>query len=360
MDAVEIAGINAIVDEFREWIRNSRSLSVRTADAYGRDAGLYLKWYAHSKGARDGALPSGYFETAPLRKYLAEKLKDRDISRRSYGRKVAAFKMLGEFLAETGATSSNAAAALKTPRQDKNLPPYVPRETVESLLDVYGGAAAKSERPGAAGRAAFEYAGDEADYEEARKKLPPSLDSATAVGTRNHVLFELIYSSGLRVGEVVSLDVKDVHLNVRQASVIGKGGKPRLAVFGERAAGLLETYLAPGGARAELKKGASKKPAADGERALFVSKSGERLGVRQVQQALKILREYVGIELPLTPHKLRHAFATHLLEGGASLRVIQQLLGHADISTSEIYTRVSPAHLRKTYHAAHPHGGDGE
>lgn len=361
--------IAEVTGAFREWILGSRSLAPRTAEAYGRDVELYLKWFMDFSGAKTGGkLPPGFFETAPLRKYLAERLKERGISRRSYGRKVAAFKLLGEFLSETGAAKSNAAGAMKTPKQEKKLPLYVPKETVEFLLGIYEGAKTGGEKatetPAANAMASFPEAENGA-YESGAKKLPPSLDAGTAIGTRNHVLFELLYSSGLRVSEAVALDLSDVHLNVRQAGVTGKGGKPRLIVFGDRAAELIRMYLAPGGAREELLKGAAKiggenqKPAG-GENALFLSKSGERLSVRQVQQALKTLREFAGIELALTPHKLRHAFATHLLEGGAGLRVIQQLLGHSDISTSEIYTRVSPAHLRKTYHAAHPHGDDGE
>ncbi len=356
--------IAEVTGAFREWIIGSRSLAPRTAEAYGRDVELYLKWFASFTGAKSGGeLPSGYFETAPLRKYLAERLKERGISRRSYGRKVAAFKMLGEFLSETGDSKSNAAGAMKTPKQEKKLPLYVPKETVEFLLGIFEGAKAigesAGETPPAKAIAAFPDA-DSAAYETGARKLPPSLDTSTAIGTRNHVLFELLYSSGLRVSEAVSLDLSDVHLNVRQASVTGKGGKPRLIVFGDRAAELIRMYLAPGGAREELLKASARELSAREKNALFLSKTGERLSVRQVQQALKTLREFAGIELPLTPHKLRHAFATHLLEGGAGLRVIQQLLGHSDISTSEIYTRVSPAHLRKTYHAAHPHGGEEE
>jgi site-specific recombinase XerD len=152
--------------------------------------------------------------------------------------------------------------------------------------------------------------------------------------------------------------VNDVDLRLRQIRVVGKGGKPRIVVFGPRACDLLTAFLARGGARETLltSGSANEKVTPDDKAALFVSNEGTRLSVRQVQHALKQLREFVGVELPLTPHKLRHAFATHLLEGGADLRVIQQLLGHSDIATSEIYTRVAPKHLSKSYHSAHPLG----
>ncbi len=339
---------------------NARSLSPNTVEAYTRDVKLLYEWVCKIED-RDVSLTD--LSAAQMRRYLAEKIKNDEITRISYGRKIASFRMFGEYLVETGLRSDNPALSLKTPRGKKELPPYIPRETVESLMNVYE--AGEGENTSTDMLSTDESLSELGEMRNAAKtqtdnirKLPAALDSTTAIGMRNHTLFELIYSSGVRVSEAVGINVNDVDLRLRQIRVIGKGGKPRIVVFGTRACDLLTTLTARGGARETLLSSGSANENATPEdkAALFLSNKGARLSVRQVQHALKQLREFVGVELPLTPHKLRHAFATHLLEGGADLRVIQQLLGHSDIATSEIYTRVAPKHLSKSYHSTHPLG----
>jgi len=351
-----------MLDAFASWLRASRSLSSNTVEAYVRDVRLLLDWLA--KSGRIAANPAE-LSSNHVRIYLAEMLKNAKFGRRTQQRKLASFRIFGEFLVEGGRADTSFALGIKSPKVKKDLPPYVPKEAVENLLSVY-----EPERVVAddeAGDKAIEQIADatgRGTEHTAMQKLPPSLDSGSAVGMRNHAIFELLYSTGLRASEIVSIDLDDIDLRQRQIRVVGKGGKRRIVVFGGRAVELLTAYIAPGGARAQLadraRAGATRARGAgrgdDLARALFISERGSRISVRQIQTALKLLREFVGIELPLTPHKLRHAFATHLLEGGADLRVIQQLLGHASIATTEVYTRVAPAHLLKSYHAAHPHG----
>jgi site-specific recombinase XerD len=381
---VDSVSIESLVTNFASWLASSRSLSANTVAAYVRDVRLMLDWLC----AND-RIETDPRELSPnhIRIYLAEMLKTAKFGRRTQQRKLAAFRIFGEYLTESGRTETSIALGIKSPKVRKDLPPYIPKEAVENLLSIYeperadkrlegtpfnAGSAAKAPGKTALGiGAAAASIGDSAG-----SKLPRSLDSGAAIGMRNHAIFELLYSSGLRASEIVSLDITDVDLRQRQIRVLGKGGKWRIVVFGGRAAELIGAYIAPGGARDQLASVARAPRDRDGSlrdrhtaprdrdtaRALFLSERGRRISVRQIQTTLKLLREFVGIELQLTPHKLRHAFATHLLEGGADLRVIQQLLGHASIATTEVYTRVAPAHLLKTYHSAHPHGnaGDGD
>jgi len=368
---------------FSSWLIHTRALSERTASAYARDVKLLLKWInADAKERKAEAGKTGVesaehlwlntdfspelVSTGRMRKYLAERIKSEAITHRSYGRKIASFRIFCEYLIGRDLAESNAAFALRSPRAKRSLPPYISRDAVENLLSVYDPDYAATESGEGEDRQIQdepgEYilrqqAGGIDDKAQPERRLLPSLDSNTAIGLRNHVLFELTYSSGMRVSEVVSVDLNKIHVGHRQISIKGKGGKRRVVVFGERAKKLLNAYLAKDGPRDELIRGSDQDKLTDDDKyALFLSSGGKRLSVRQVQHTLKILREYVGVDIPLTPHKLRHAFATHLLEGGADLRIIQQLLGHSQISTTEIYTRVSPTHLRKGYHSAHPLG----
>ncbi|MEP0814866.1 MAG: site-specific integrase, partial [bacterium] len=236
------------LDGFGAWLKLSRSMALNTVKAYIRDISLAARW------AKDGKLASGPEDLtlALIRRYIAGLISG-GVSRRSVARKIAAFRAFGEYLVESGLSETNPALALRVPKQERPLPPYVSKETIGEALSVYG-PESKSRVPTELEQLkAFMPFADELLQDEpgtaGESGLPPSLDSKTPVGMRNHVLFELIYSSGLRIGECVSLNVADIHLHHRQMTVIGKGGKPRICVFGRRAANLLFSYLARGGAR---------------------------------------------------------------------------------------------------------------
>ncbi len=171
------------------------------------------------------------------------------------------------------------------------------------------------------------------------------LDSAPAkpdtLAMRDLAIFELIYSCGLRVGEVVSLNVAAVDCSSRQVRVLGKGGKERVVPVGLQACRVLQRYLA-------------ERPGADNGSALFLNHRGGRLTARTIQRHLKQRLLQFNLPTDVTPHALRHSFATHLLDAGADLRVIQELLGHASLSTTQRYTQVSFTHLAEVYDQSHP------
>ena len=178
-------------------------------------------------------------------------------------------------------------------------------------------------------------------------KLLEAPDLATPQGLRDRALLELLYASGLRVSELVSLNLEQVNLNTNEIRVRGKGAKERLVLIGKPAAEALSTYLSQGrpklfGAKIRMTN------------ALFINRYGERLIERGVQRILEKYANIAGIDKRVHPHLLRHTFATHLLDGGADLRVVQELLGHADLSSTQIYTHVTKSQARKVYLAAHP------
>jgi site-specific recombinase XerD len=162
---------------------------------------------------------------------------------------------------------------------------------------------------------------------------------------RDRAIIELIYGTGMRVVEVARLNVNDLDLDDNEVRVFGKGSKERIVLYGSFARSALKEYLA--GARQELLKGAK-------AAALFVGRRGTRLTPRQIERLILFYAKKAGIQKKVTPHTLRHSFATHLLEGGADLRMVQELLGHVSLSTTQVYTHVTKERLKKVYDLAHP------
>ncbi len=181
-------------------------------------------------------------------------------------------------------------------------------------------------------------------------KLLNAPDISTPPGLRDRAFLELFYASGLRVSELVSLDIDQIDLETRETRVLGKGSKIRITLMGKPAATALNLYLNQG--RPALLGG-------NKSGALFLNQEGGRLTVRGVQMLLSELARSIGMKKRVHPHMLRHTFATHLLNGGADLRVVQQLLGHADLSSTQIYTHVTKEHARKIYLSAHPMAKEG-
>jgi integrase/recombinase XerC/integrase/recombinase XerD len=278
-----------------------RSLAEKTRRAYGIDAEQLARW-ATARELQPAALG-----TRELRRYAAA-LSESGQAPASIARKLASLRNLFRVQVEVGARADNPADLVGAPKQPQRLPRVLKPAEIAALLDRIG--------------------------------------AATPLELRDRAMFELAYSSGLRAEELVSLDVSSLDFDSELVRVEGKGGKTRLVPVGEHALKALERYLARG--RAAL--------LADGEQSLFVSKSGRRLNTSDVRRRLAVWARHAGLP-PLAgvhPHALRHSFATHLLEGGADLRAIQELLGHANISTTQVYTRVESARLRSAYTRAHP------
>ena len=278
----------------REFLASLTSVAPRTLEAYGTDLAGFTTWAA--RGGVDG--PGGVDRTL-LRRYVAH-LSTRRYAKRSIARKVSALRRYFRWAARTGRIEVDPSSNLSAPRGEGRLPRVLRQEELSVLLDAPGGAA---------------LAGD------------------PAFRARDDAVLELLYGSGLRVGELCSLDPGDLDLDRARATVWGKGGKQRVLPLSEPAVVALQAWLAHRPDQA----------------ALFVNRRGHRLTPRDVRRLLDR-----RASSPTHPHALRHTFATHLLDGGADLRAVQELLGHADLSTTQRYTHVSRERLRSVYEATHP------
>jgi len=280
-----------------------RAVADKTRRAYAIDSSQFAAWAT----ARE--LTPAAVELRTLRRYAAG-LSEQGAAPTTVARKLAALRGLFRVQMELGQRAENPADLLSAPRRPQRLPRVLRGAEIAALLD----------------------------------RIPQT----TPLELRDRALFELAYASGLRAEELVSLDLESIEFDSETVRVEGKGGKTRLVPVGEHALSALERYLA----RA--------RPALDalGDRALFLSKSGRRLSTSDVRRRLRTWARQAAAFAPALagahPHALRHSFATHLLEGGADLRAIQELLGHAAISTTQVYTRVESARLRSAYARAHP------
>lgn len=292
------------LEEFTSHLRDERNLSPHTLRAYEREIAQFTEFARTEMGCRD---PRGVSSNV-VRAYLAQ-LHSRRLARVSTQRALAAVRTYFRFLAREGAVDSNPAKVVATPRGPKKLPEMVTAPQLAELLE----------------------------------SLP-----STPAGRRDRAALELLYGAGLRAGELVGLDLDDVDLARRLARVRGKGRKERLVPFGREAEKALRSYLPDRAAwRAQADTVASGEP-------LFVNQRGGRLSDRSLRRILDAAVRQTALVHHLHPHTLRHAFATHLLEAGMDLRAIQELLGHASLSTTQRYTHLDLAHLMETYSKAHP------
>jgi site-specific recombinase XerD len=273
----------------------------RTRRAYGVDLGQLAEWaVGHDLGPHE-------LTQRELRRF-AGVLSERGASKTTVARKLAAIRTFYRQLVQRQELEANPADLVASPRRDAYLPRVLkPAEAAELL-----------------------------------ERLPGS----GPLDLRDRALLELAYSAGLRAQELVDLDLESVDPDSEEVRVEGKGGRTRVVPAGEPAWRALERYLARG--RPALTSGAA------AERALFLSKTGRRLSTSDVRRRLRLQVRRAALQGGVSPHTLRHSFATHLLEGGADLRSIQELLGHATLSTTQIYTRVESGRLKKAYARSHP------
>jgi site-specific recombinase XerD len=296
----------------------ARDASVHTRRAYGTALGQYLTWLA--------GVPGVTWQRPPrrtLRAYLAE-LDGRGLARTTIASRIAALRSFYRFARRQGWVSGDPWSAIVTPRRSSRLPRVLEVADVERLLDVV---------PGSAGHAVG---------------TPWHDDVGAAIELRDRAIVEVTYAAGLRISEVAAARLSDVDVGRGEIRVLGKGRKERMGMLGGPARDALEAYLRQG--RPVLAAAAG----GDGCDALFLGTRGHALGVRGVRMRIDRLVRRAGLPERTTPHTLRHSFASHMLEGGADLRVVQELLGHASLATTQVYTHVSPGRLRSSYRAAHP------
>ena len=290
----------AVIDQFLDALWLERGLSDNTLSAYRSDLYSYSDWLAPSSR---GLLQSRAEDVLAYLAALTGK------SARTSARRLSSLRGLFQYLAREGHIDHDPCARVAAPRCGRPLPKSLTEGEVESLLDAP--------------------------------------DTATALGQRDRAMLEVLYATGLRVSELVSLQLGQVNLRQGVLRVLGKGNKERLVPLGEEASDWVEKFMRQG--RAELLPGAPVDT-------LFPSRRGRMMTRQTFWYAIKRHARRAGISKALSPHVLRHAFATHLLNHGADLRVVQMLLGHSDISTTQIYTHVARERLKNLHAEHHPRG----
>jgi tyrosine recombinase XerC len=288
------------VDRYIVHLRDERNASPQTVRAYAADLARYLEW-----AERTSADPLGP-DPRVMRRYLAE-LDAAKYSRRTIARRLSAVRSLFAYLNREGLIPHNPAAVVSTPKLDSRLPRLVPSDVLTALLDT-----------------------------------PPR---ETPAGLRDRAILELLYATGTRVSELVGIDLRDVDGSGGQVRVTGKGSKQRILPVHREALARIDAYLRAG--RPAFRPGAA-------EQALFLNRGGTRLSDGGVRRMLRRHLVTLGSASGITPHTLRHTFATHLLEAGADLRTVQDLLGHVALSTTQIYTHLGVQRLQRVHRDAHP------
>lgn len=297
--------IQQAVDLFLEYLRVEKNASLHTIDAYSSDLEQFAAFLAEEEVGAFGDVTHVMIRTFLSRLYRA------NTSRKTLARKVSCIRSLFEFLKREEIVDKNPAKSVSTPKLEKRTPKFLYIEEVTRLVEA------------------------------------PSIDEP--LGMRDRALLELLYATGIRVSECMGLKIDDIDLSVGTARVFGKGAKERIVLFGQRACDAIRLYLERG--RPILLQESAVR---DGQRSLFLNYRGEPLSVRSVRRIVDKYMQQVAGQLSISPHVLRHTFATHMLDEGADLRVVQELLGHVSLSSTQIYTHTTKEKLLRVYMNAHP------
>ena len=295
------------IESFLNYLTVEKGFSVNTIDAYRNDLNQ-LNEFAEKGSTKRGVMPAWTnFSRQDMLSYLLD-LKERKYAVTTLARKVAAAKSFFSFMLAEGKIKDNPMENISSPKLGKSLPDAISIRQVRQLIDQ-----------------------------------PARLSTSEA--KRDRAMLELLYASGMRVSELVSLNMGDVDTKGCYVRCFGKGNKERMVPIYQQAAKIVEEYVTE--VRPIFVHNES-------EQALFVNQRGDRLTRQGLWQILKAYAKSAGLGNKVTPHTLRHSFATHMLSGGADLRSVQELLGHANISTTQIYTHLTSEHIRRTYDKAHP------
>ena len=302
-----------LADTFLSYLARVRNYSPNTAAAYAQDLDCFLIW------ASNCGIDVLQATHRDFRRFLSS-LSGAGYAKTTVNRRLSAVRSFYSWLVREGVIESNPAAVVSSPKLPKSLPHVLSQEDVEKLLKC--------------------------------------ADASTPAGALDAALVELLYASGARIGEVASLDVDRIDFSDKSVRLFGKGSKERIVPLYPAALHALDAYLAH--ARpvllANRKGGLTAEEAADAQRALFINARGARMSERSLRARFEKLLAQAGLAGMATPHTMRHTFATEVLDGGADLRSVQEMLGHASLSTTQIYTHLTPERLREVSLQAHPRG----
>lgn len=302
----------SLIGLFLESLAAEKGYSDQTIRAYRKDLEAFFAFIAQSQAVSEGRkkrarpVSPSQIDGIRIRGYLG--FLHRQNKKTTIARKLSAIRSFFRFLVKRGLISENPAELVLTPKQDKTIPVYLPVDEMFRLLD--------------------------------------SIQTDTLLGLRNRAIFETLYSSGIRVSELAGMNYSDVDFAGAVVRVLGKGKKQRIIPIGQKALEAIKAY------REQLDRQIGAEAFKNG--ALFLNKYNKRLTVRSIARILRNLVDAVGLLTTVSPHAIRHSFATHMLDAGADLRVVQELLGHKSLSTTQKYTHVSIDRLMETYDKAHP------
>lgn len=293
--------MNNIIERFERYLRVEKNHSVYTVENYVQDITIFLEYMKEN-----GILKISLIDYDAIRSYLSY-LYTRKLSKSSVSRNLSALRTFFKWLLREGDIDSNPMVLVTSPKKDKKLPTYLNYEDIDKILEIP--------------------------------------DISTPLGMRDSAILEMLYSTGIRVGELISIKLSDIDFNRYMITVFGKGSKERNVLFGDTLVSKLKLYIDNG------RKKLLKEKHSD---ILFLNHHGNSLTERGIEDILNRIIKKGDLDFSIHPHMLRHTFATHMLDNGADLKVVQELLGHENLSTTQIYTHVSNERLRRVYLNAHP------
>ncbi len=294
------------IDDFHSYLEKERGYSSHTCVSYIHDLHRFNDFLIKYTGSSDISAES--IDKQAIRNFLGKEF-DEGFSSKTVGRRLASIKSFFKYLIKAEVVNNNPAIYVKTPKTSKPLPNFIDEKMIDELMNA-----------------------------------PPS---NTITGLRDRAVLELFYSTGIRLSELININFRNIDFKNNLIRVVGKGNKERLIPFGNRAMNAIENYL---------RKSSRSLKTTDIDTPLFVNSRGERISQRTVQRSVNMYLSLVAEGEHLGPHTLRHSFATHLLDHGADLQAVKDLLGHSSLSSTQIYTHVQPERMKKIYKKAHPHG----